>query len=258
MSTRSPIRHLLPAGVGGGGGDGHGPTTQYANGGAGGGIVMIIGADIVGGSSGLITTNGADGIAVGDHGSAGGAGGSILLKAQTAPLGSSALTATGGTGRGTNGVAGDGGDGYIRLEYCTSFSGGIADPPASVAQISCSIPPGPTPAKLPFKGDTDGDGCADTSENRPKSELSLGGGRDYLNPWDYYDVDGDGDIDLFGDILGVIAHFSLDGSPPYDVIYDRGPSAGPNPWNMTAPDGEISLFVDILGVIKQFTLTGCT
>ena len=59
-------------------------------------------------------------------------------------------------------------------------------------------------------------------------------------------------------ILGVIQHYSLDGSPPYDVIFDRGPSAGPNPWNMTAPDGFIDLFTDILGVIGQYSLIGCT
>ncbi|MCH7488605.1 MAG: hypothetical protein IIB23_03145 [Chloroflexi bacterium] len=41
------------------------------------------------------------------------------------------------------------------------------------------------------------------------------------------------------------------GSPPYDAQYDRGPSTGPNPWNMTAPDGVIDLLNDILGVIQQ-------
>ena len=34
--------------------------------------------------------------------------------------------------------------------------------------------------------------------------------------------------------------------------HNRGPSAGPNPWNMTAPDGVIDLPNDILGVILQF------
>ena len=42
-----------------------------------------------------------------------------------------------------------------------------------------------------------------------------------------------------------------DGNPPYDAVFDRGPSAGPNAWNMTAPDGTIDLFIDILGVILQ-------
>ena len=97
--------------------------------------------------------------------------------------------------------------------------------------------------------DTDGDGCSDQSENGP--DETLGGQRDYLNPWDFYDTDSDRIIDMFTDILGVIVHYSLDSDPPYDANFDRGPSAGPNPWNMTAPDGVIDLFTDILGVIDQ-------
>jgi hypothetical protein len=41
-----------------------------------------------------------------------------------------------------------GGIGRIRVEYCTSISGGTADPPASVAQISCGPKPTPTPAPV--------------------------------------------------------------------------------------------------------------
>ena len=62
----------------------------------------------------------------------------------------------------------------------------------------------------------------------------------------------DGIIDLPNDILGVSLHFSPQGAPPYDADFDRGPSAGPNPWDMTAPDGVIDLPNDILGVILQF------
>ena len=98
-------------------------------------------------------------------------------------------------------------------------------------------------------GDTDGDGCSDQRENGP--DETQGGLRDDQNRWDWYDINKDGVIDLFNDILGVINHYSLDGSPPYDANFDRGPSAGPNPWNMTPPDGVIDLFVDILGVINQ-------
>ena len=108
--------------------------------------------------------------------------------------------------------------------------------------------------KLPWPGDTDGDGCPDQSENLPKSEAANGGGRDWLNPWDYYDVNGDGVIDLLNDILGVIQHYQpiAGGAPPYDIVFDRGPTAGPNAWNMTAPDGVIDLLNDILGVIRQY------
>ena len=62
----------------------------------------------------------------------------------------------------------------------------------------------------------------------------------------------DGVVDLPNDILAVIQSFSPTGAFPYNVLYDRGPSAGPNAWNMTAPDGVIDLPNDILGVIRQF------
>ena len=93
--------------------------------------------------------------------------------------------------------------------------------------------------------DTDGDGCTDLQEWG--YDETAGGQRDPDNPWDFYDTNGDGVIDVPNDILGVILAFS-----GYDVIYDRGPSAGPDPWNMTAPDGVIDLPNDILGVIFQF------
>ncbi len=120
-------------------------------------------------------------------------------------------------------------------------------------------PSGPTetPTKQPEPGDTDGDGCSDQRENGPDEKL--GGLRDYKNPWDYYDVLGggggppDGIIDLTNDIFGVIIHYAPTGSEEtYDVVFDRGPTAGPYDWNMTAPDGVIDLTNDILGVILQY------
>ncbi len=91
------------------------------------------------------------------------------------------------------------------------------------------------------------------------SDATSGGQRDYMNPWDFYDVMGanwgppDGYIDLFNDIVSVLDHYAPVGTEPeYDAFFDRGPSAGPNQWNMTAPDGRIDLFNDIAGVIAQF------
>ncbi|MEE8391619.1 MAG: flexitail domain-containing putative surface protein, partial [Anaerolineae bacterium] len=62
----------------------------------------------------------------------------------------------------------------------------------------------------------------------------------YLNPWDYYNPTGDGFIRV-DDLLGVIEHFSPEGDPPYDVLYDKGP-----------PDGVIDLPNDILGMILRY------
>ena len=109
-------------------------------------------------------------------------------------------------------------------------------------------------------GDTDGDGCSDIHENGP--DETLGGQREYDNPWDFYDVAGsplppqngapDGVIDLPNDILGVIQHHPS-GTLGYDAQFDRGPWTGPNSWNETqGPDGVIDLPNDILGVILQF------
>ena len=123
-------------------------------------------------------------------------------------------------------------------------------PVADSVDINCNAPD-----KLPFKGDTDGDGCPDVRENLPKSEVADGGGRDYLDPWDFYDVTGDGKINLLGDVLEVIRHFAPTSYPAGQeaeyAIYDRGPVLSGNDWKMTAPDGKITVLVDVLGVIRQ-------
>ena len=106
------------------------------------------------------------------------------------------------------------------------------------------------PPKVVGPGDTDGDGCS--NEREFGSDETLGGQRDYLNPWDFFDTNGDQVIDLPNDILGVIQHFAPLGGPPYDVAFDRGHRDGETLWSMTAPDGVIDLPIDILGVIYQF------
>ncbi len=111
--------------------------------------------------------------------------------------------------------------------------------------------------RLPLGRDGDQDGCPNDYELG--GDEAEGGRRNPTIKWDYYDVVGSGMslprdhiIDLPNNILGVIQHFSPTGAPPYDVQFDRGPSGGPNSWNMTAPDGVIDLPNDILGVILQF------
>ena len=139
-----------------------------------------------------------------------------------------------------------GGDGSVYVELLT---GERLAPPATTITVNC-IPAQSEP------GDTDGDGCSDQKELG--GDETLGGRRNFVNPWDFYDVLGGGGgppdriVDLPNDILGVIQHFSPSGAAPYDVQFDRGPSTGPNPWNMTAPDGVIDLPNDVLGVIQQF------
>ncbi len=98
--------------------------------------------------------------------------------------------------------------------------------------------------------DTDGDSCSDGAEVGP--DAAKGGLRDPLNRWDFFDPNSDGIVDLPNDILGVILSFSPRGGDNYNAKYDRGPSAGPHPWSLTAPDGVIDLPNDILGMIAQF------
>ena len=112
-------------------------------------------------------------------------------------------------------------------------------------------------ATLDGDEDPDEDGC--TNGREAGQDETLGGLRNPIYPYDYYDVYGvgqtlvrDGVIDLPNDILGVIQHFAPQGLPPYDVRFDRGPTIGANHWERDVPDGVIDLPNDILGVIKQF------
>ena len=108
-------------------------------------------------------------------------------------------------------------------------------------------------------GDTDGDGCSDATENG--SDPAQGGDRDWLNPWDFYDVAGpggsnvpDGVGDLPNDSMQVAAHYAPLGYPPNQGYeqYDRGPAAGLSWVDTQPPDGVIDLPNDLLGLIQQF------
>lgn len=111
---------------GGGGGGGYGGTTGPVITGSGGSIVLLITKTLV--LSGNIKAsgeNGADSFAA--HGANGaGSGGSILIKAQTATLGTALALSIGGTGGaaiGNNGGGGNGGTGRVHIDYSTSLSG---------------------------------------------------------------------------------------------------------------------------------------
>ena len=140
----------------------------------------------------------------------------------------------------------------------------------------------PTPCP-DFDGDTicddadsddDNDGCSDDQEQG--SDETLGGRRDPLYFWDFFDVwagspaTKDRAVSI-GDIGALVARFgsfqepsptteealsqALTSPPPapaYHVAYDRGgPMPGQNLWNLLPPDGSINI-VDIGSVIAQF------
>ena len=86
-----------------------------------------------------------------------------------------------------------------------------------------------TPTKQPAPADTDGDGCSDEAENGP--DVALGGQRDYLYFWDFYDVwthpaddplgwERNGLINIF-DIIQVAAQFGI----PLGYLGDVGDKA---------------------------------
>jgi hypothetical protein len=103
-------------------------------------------------------------------------------------------------------------------------------------------------APLAYPGDTDGDGCPDAKEQGMNQ--MLGGRRNFLNPWDYFNPTHDGK-NRIDDILAVIQHFGKNlGDPGYDTKYDRT-ALGPNSWNLGPPNGQIRV-ADIIAEIRQF------
>jgi hypothetical protein len=109
--------------------------------------------------------------------------------------------------------------------------------------------------------DADKDGCLNTAEQQTAiGSEATGGRRDDMNPYDFYDTDGNKVIDLFIDIFGVAGLFGADadsvgsGEPDgYDPAFDRSaPPPGGDVWDMGPPNGTIDLFTDIFGVASQF------
>ncbi|MCH7697971.1 MAG: S8 family serine peptidase [Chloroflexi bacterium] len=103
-------------------------------------------------------------------------------------------------------------------------------------------------ALLSLDEDTDGDGCTNGEEFG--EDPRLGGQRNPLNPWDFHDVNGDGVVTLFDDILAVINGFGSGGNDP---VLDRSAAPpGVQPWLQGPPDGTIDVANDILGIASQF------
>ena len=146
-------------------------------------------------------------------------------------------------------------------------------PKPSSLTIECN----PPPTKQPGPADTDGDGCSDQAENGAFEYL--GGQRNYLDFWDFYDVwthpagdpigwERDRVLNIF-DIIAVGARFgpgpllskadalaqalvAPTDATSYHPAYDRGPVIGANLWDRGPPDGSINIVDDILGIAQQF------
>ncbi|MGB6837050.1 MAG: flexitail domain-containing putative surface protein [Dehalococcoidia bacterium] len=164
--------------------------------------------------------------------------------------------------------------------------GEIIETALTDALATCSLTtPTPTPTPPPTPAlDSDGDGCSDVEELGDNP--TLGGTRDPLNPWDFYDVpvptafnggtleDRDKAVSILNDVLAVLEYSGTsdgglcnsgpDGTPGnaddrcYDqdnnsdgeddgLLYDRSPGAV---WS-DAPDGAITINEDVLLVLAQ-------
>ena len=155
-----------------------------------------------------------------------------------------------------------------------------ADPAADSADPVWKSPgpppptPTPTPTKQPPPGDTDGDGCTDSQENGPSE--TVGGQRDYLSFWDFYDtpagsppgrdrrvniVDIGALVLRFGTVSGPLPTkeewLAAALTPPsdltgYHAAFDRGgPIPGEDLWDLLPPDGAINI-IDIGAMVIQF------
>ncbi|MEX2158557.1 MAG: S8 family serine peptidase [Dehalococcoidia bacterium] len=137
------------------------------------------------------------------------------------------------------------------------YGWGVIDAGAALAATTCTDSDGDLLCDS-VDSDDDNDGCTDARELGTNEEA--GGRRNPLNPWDFYDIDGNKQIDLFIDIFTVASAFGDDadgvgpGEPDgYDAALDRSAApAGMDVWDMGPPDGIIDLFIDIFGVAFQF------
>jgi hypothetical protein len=108
----------------------------------------------------------------------------------------------------------------------------------------------------PFDADTDDDGCGDGQER--EADPTLGGDRDPLNFWDFYDVDDgskagirDGRIDL-RDVLFTVQHFGhAHDFDAFDRLLDRSSPDPEKPWRSAESTDGITL-VDALANLQQY------
>jgi len=152
------------------------------------------------------------------------------------------------------------------ISYVVSRGGEFEQTWSGTLYVPCQDTPigfnGSPPAPGTTYVDTDLDGCSDVEEGG--TDPGLGGMRDYLDPWDFFDTNGDKVINLFGDIFGAAMFFGADAdtlNPPsgaglelepdgYATRFDR--SGASSIAGLGPPDGVIGLFVDIFGVADQF------
>jgi len=112
---------------------------------------------------------------------------------------------------------------------------------AEVIDITCAQP-------SPYPDDTDGDTCPDARE--ASTNQMIGGKRNFLSEWDYFNPTGDG-VNRIDDVLAVVDQYFVDiGNVNYTATTDRT-SFGPDAWNSGPPNG-LQRIDDILNAAKQY------
>jgi hypothetical protein len=109
--------------------------------------------------------------------------------------------------------------------------------------------PGADTAGDACDADDDGDGCTDVQETGLNP--TLGGDRNPLDPWDFYDVTGSRSIDLV-DTLAVLQHFGHGpNDDPLDQRLDRYSPDASKPWRTAEANNGVTL-LDALASLKSF------
>ncbi len=95
--------------------------------------------------------------------------------------------------------------------------------------------------------DTDGDGCSDGEEVLNLSPM-MGGLRNPLDYWDFFDVTGDRVIDL-SDAVSILSHFGM--APGPGNIWDRRINVQATPWRTSPGDDGVDL-TDVLNNLESY------
>lgn len=137
------------------------------------------------------------------------------------------------------------------VEGCMEAAGDSAGDPCSFDDDADGLSDGDevtTYLTDPLTYDTDGDNCSDGTESL--GSPSLGGDRDPLDFWDFFDVTGDQTVDL-SDTLDVLTYFGDAGTSTAGNLRDRDNFGAAQPWQTYESNDGVDL-TDALVNLQSF------